>query len=52
MNVSPPIPDRPLIVLATLNARYSHPSLGLRCLLANLGEDSPLAALVARAELP
>ena len=25
------------IVLATLNARYSHASLGLRCLLANLG---------------
>jgi hypothetical protein len=26
------------IVLATLNARYSHASLGLRCLHANLGE--------------
>lgn len=26
------------ILLATLNARYSHASLGLRCLLANLGE--------------
>lgn len=25
------------IVLATLNARYSHTSFGLRCLLANLG---------------
>ena len=28
----------PSIVLATLNARYSHASLGLRCLRANLGE--------------
>lgn len=28
----------PDIVLATLNARYSHASLGLRCLRANLGE--------------
>ncbi len=27
-----------LIVLTTLNARYSHASLGLRCLRANLGE--------------
>jgi radical SAM superfamily enzyme YgiQ (UPF0313 family) len=26
------------ILLATLNARYSHASLGLRCLLANMGE--------------
>ena len=26
------------IVLTTLNARYSHTSLGLRCLQANLGE--------------
>jgi hypothetical protein len=26
------------IVLATLNARYAHASLGLRCLRANLGE--------------
>ena len=25
------------ILLATLNARYSHASLGLRCLRANLG---------------
>lgn len=31
----------PAIVLATLNARHAHASLGLRCLLANLG---PLAA--------
>ena len=28
----------PAIVLATLNARYSHASMGLRCLRANLGE--------------
>jgi hypothetical protein len=28
----------PDIVLATLNARYAHASLGLRCLRANLGE--------------
>jgi radical SAM superfamily enzyme YgiQ (UPF0313 family) len=28
----------PSILLATLNARYAHASLGLRCLRANLGE--------------
>jgi len=28
----------PRIVLATLNARYAHASMGLRCLAANLGE--------------
>jgi radical SAM superfamily enzyme YgiQ (UPF0313 family) len=28
----------PAIVLATLNARYAHASLGLRCLRANLGD--------------
>ena len=28
----------PAIVLATINARYAHASLGLRCLRANLGE--------------
>lgn len=28
----------PTIVLATLNARYAHASMGLRCLRANLGE--------------
>ena len=28
----------PRIVLATLNARYIHASLGLRYLLANMGE--------------
>ena len=27
----------PSIVLATLNARYTHASLGLRCLIANMG---------------
>src|SRR6187431_1334400 len=34
------------IVLATLNARYAHASLGLRSLLANLGDE-----LRPRAEL-
>lgn len=34
------------IVLATLNARYEHASLALRCLLANLGELRPRACLV------
>ncbi|MCG8451879.1 MAG: B12-binding domain-containing radical SAM protein [Spirochaetales bacterium] len=29
--------NQPKILLAVLNARYSHPSLGLRCLLANMG---------------
>ncbi|HYF57766.1 MAG TPA: radical SAM protein [Burkholderiaceae bacterium] len=33
------------IVLATLNARWSHASLGLRCLLANLGELAPRARI-------
>lgn len=33
------------IVLATLNARYAHASLGLRYLLANLGELRPRAQL-------
>src|SRR3954447_7905329 len=36
----------PDIVLATLNARYAHASLGLRSLLANLSEPlKPRAAL-------
>lgn len=35
----------PQIVLATLNAKYIHASLGLRYLLANLGELQPLAVL-------
>jgi radical SAM superfamily enzyme YgiQ (UPF0313 family) len=29
-----------MIILSTLNARYSHASLGLRYLLANLGEHA------------
>lgn len=33
------------IVLSTLNARYSHASLGLRCLRANLGELHPRSAI-------
>ena len=39
-----PDPASP-IVLATLNARYIHASLGLRYLLANLGDLAPSAAL-------
>ena len=35
----------PEILLSTLNARYAHASLGLRYLLANLGELAPRAAL-------
>jgi radical SAM superfamily enzyme YgiQ (UPF0313 family) len=34
------------IVLAALNARYSHASLGLRCLLANLGPLRGRAAIL------
>jgi radical SAM superfamily enzyme YgiQ (UPF0313 family) len=34
--VSPDNTVMPRIVLATLNAKYSHASLGLRCLLANM----------------
>ena len=34
------------IVLATLNARYSHASLGLRCLHANLGAFADRAEIV------
>jgi hypothetical protein len=33
------------IVLATLNARYAHASLGLRCLRANLGELRPRTSI-------
>ena len=36
----------PQIVLTTLNAKWIHASLGLRCLLANLGELREHAALV------
>jgi radical SAM superfamily enzyme YgiQ (UPF0313 family) len=42
--VSPP-EDAGAIVLATLNASYAHASLGLRYLLANLGELRTLAIL-------
>lgn len=38
-------PDSPAIVLATLNAKYIHASLGLRYLLANMGELRPMTAL-------
>ena len=45
----------PRIVLCTLNARYVHASLGLRCLLANMGDLRACTALreftVARAPL-
>jgi radical SAM superfamily enzyme YgiQ (UPF0313 family) len=34
------------IILATLNARYSHTSLGLRYLLANMGELQPQTELI------
>ncbi len=34
------------IVLSTLNARYAHASLGLRCLLANMAELQPQTTLV------
>ncbi|MFL6718950.1 MAG: DUF4080 domain-containing protein [Burkholderiaceae bacterium] len=33
------------ILLSTLNARYAHASLGLRYLLANMGELQPMTAL-------
>lgn len=33
------------IILSTLNARYSHASLGLRYLLANMGELAPVTQL-------
>jgi radical SAM superfamily enzyme YgiQ (UPF0313 family) len=36
----------PDILLATLNAKYPHASLGLRYLLANLGDLTPRAALL------
>jgi len=35
---SRPVTQRPNIVLSTLNAKYIHASLGLRYLLANMGE--------------
>ena len=36
----------PDIVLATFNARYEHASIGLRCLLANLGGLAPRAKML------
>ncbi|MCK6391038.1 MAG: DUF4080 domain-containing protein [Azonexus sp.] len=38
-------PAKPAIILATLNARYIHASLGLRYLLANMGDLSASTAL-------
>jgi radical SAM superfamily enzyme YgiQ (UPF0313 family) len=37
--------NSPTIVLATLNAKYIHPSLGLRYLLANMGDLKPQTAI-------
>ena len=37
---------RTMIILTTLNARYSHASLGLRYLMANLGEFEPHTQLI------
>ena len=42
--------DSPAIVLATLNAKYIHASLGLRCLLANMDRHGG-AGLRARTQL-
>lgn len=36
----------PDIVLATFNARYEHASIGLRCLMANLGGLAPRAEML------
>ena len=36
--MSPVVTERPSIVLCTLNAKYIHASLGLRYLLANMGD--------------
>lgn len=38
MSASLPVALAMTILLSTLNARYTHASLGLRCLLANMGE--------------
>ena len=35
----------PAIILATINARYTHPAFGLRCLWANLGPLQDLAVI-------
>jgi len=53
--MSLPAVVRPSVVLCTLNARYVHASLGLRCLLANMGAMRAQTALceftIARAPL-
>jgi radical SAM superfamily enzyme YgiQ (UPF0313 family) len=38
-------PEHPSIILATLNAKYIHASLGLRYLLANMGDLKPRTLL-------
>ena len=43
--VFPQVFDLPRILLATLNAKYIHASLGLRYLLANMGDLKPQTAL-------
>jgi radical SAM superfamily enzyme YgiQ (UPF0313 family) len=43
--VFPQTPDSPAVILATLNAKYIHASLGLRYLLANMGDLKPQTAL-------
>ena len=43
--VFPHIDPPPPIVLATLNAKYIHASLGLRYLLANMGDLRPQTVL-------
>ena len=48
--LSSPATDSPAIVLATLNAKYIHASLGLRCLLANMDRHGG-AGLRARTQL-
>jgi len=37
---------KPSIILTTFNARYSHASLGLRYLMANMGKLQPVTELV------
>jgi radical SAM superfamily enzyme YgiQ (UPF0313 family) len=45
LSASPVAPAVPAIVLSTLNAKYIHASLGLRYLLANMGDLKPQTAL-------
>ena len=47
---TPAKPFLPSIVLTTLNAKYIHASLGLRCLLANMDRHGG-AGLRARTQL-